>query len=32
MKDFRKVLDTPYYTYYVVEEGDTLFLGNNEYY
>ncbi len=25
MKDFRKVLDTPYYTYYVVEEGDTLY-------
>ena len=30
MNDFRKVLDTPYYTYYAVEQGDTLFIGNNE--
>lgn len=25
MNDFRKVLDTPYYTYYTVNEGDTLY-------
>lgn len=25
MNDFRKVLDTPYYTYYTVEQGDTLY-------
>jgi len=25
MFEFRKVLDTEYYTYYVVEEGDTLY-------
>lgn len=25
MSEFRKVLDTPYYTYYTVNEGDTLY-------
>lgn len=30
MNDFRKVLDTPYYTYYTVEQGDTFFMGKNK--
>lgn len=28
---FRKVMDTEYYTYYTVNKGDTIFMGNNEY-
>lgn len=32
MNDFRKVLDTEYYTYYTIESGDRVFMGNNEYY
>lgn len=31
MEEFRKVMDTEYYTYYTVSKGDTFFMGNNEY-
>ena len=31
MYEFRKVLDTEYYTYYTIESGDTIFMGNNEF-
>ncbi len=31
MNEFRKVLDTEYYTYYTIESGDTIFMGNNGY-
>ena len=30
MEEFRKVLDTEYYTYYTVLSGDTIFMGDNE--
>lgn len=31
MEEFRKVMDTEYYTYYTVNKGDAIFMGNNEY-